>query len=95
MGTLHETKHFEMKKSIYQIEYMKQKSYIWSRRKNLNGAKLKIGYINSGYHLNTVDNENQVITKDELLDGKLVSVRILDYPNLVTCQDFNTSTNRK
>ena len=50
----------------------------------MNGAKLKIGYINSGYHLKTVDNENQVITKDELVDGKLVSVRILDCLYLVT-----------
>ena len=89
LGTLHETKHLDTKNAIYHIEYMKQKEYIWSRRKNLNGAKLRIGYIDSGYHLYTVDNKNQAITKDELVDGKLVSVIILEYLYLVSCQKIH------
>ena len=74
MGTLHETKNLEIKDSIYHIEYKKRKEYIWRRRENLNGTELRIGYIDSGRHLRTVENKNQEIAEDELADGKLVSI---------------------
>ena len=56
------------------IEYKIPKEYIWLRRKNLNGAKLTIGYLESPPYLEVVDPENHIITGNELPYGNKVNV---------------------
>ena len=58
------------------IEYHKQKQYIWERRKNLNGAKLRVGYVLSAPYLKNANDENSVATGEELNYGNTVRFEI-------------------
>ena len=78
MGTLYKTESLGRKNSIYHVQYIQPKEYIWSRRKDLKGTELRIGYIPSATHLK-VENISDVVREDELVDGKMVSSPILTY----------------
>ena len=58
------------------IEYHKQKQYIWERRKNLNGAKLRVGYILSAPYLKDANDENNLAFGEELSYENIVRFEI-------------------
>ena len=72
MGLYYENENKAKNISADYIEYHKQKQYIWERRKNLNGAKLRVGYVLSAPYLKNANDENSVATGEELNYGNTV-----------------------
>ena len=59
--------------SNHRIEYTTPKEFIWSRRRNLNGAKLRVGYVESLPYLRVVSGDKEVLTGNELISGNTVN----------------------
>ena len=76
MGLYYENENKAKNISGDYIEYHKQKQYIWERRKNLNGAKLRVGYVLSAPYLKNANDENNVATGEELNYGNTVRFEI-------------------
>ena len=76
LGLYYENENKANKVSGHYVEYHKQKQYIWERRKNLNGAKLRVGYVLSAPYLKNANDENNVATGEELNYGNIVRFKI-------------------
>ena len=64
------------------IDYTLPKEYIWLRRRNLYGAKLRIGYVESPPFF-VVGNSNSTLhTENELVFGNMVSLNKLRFKYL-------------
>ena len=74
MGLFYENKSEGTDYSESYIQYHQHKEYIWQRRKDLNGAKLRVGYVISEPYLDIVNSENNIKTGGELTYGNIVSL---------------------
>lgn len=59
------------------IDYTIPKEFIWKRRRNLNGAELRIGYVHSPPYLRLVNAETEILTGNELTYGNTVNANKL------------------
>lgn len=76
MGLFYENRKDEKNITGDYIQYHQRKEYIWERRKNLNGAKLRVGYVLSAPYLKDVNSENSISTGGELTNGNVVSIQL-------------------
>jgi len=73
LGLFYENRKDEKNFTGDYIRYHQRKEYIWERRKNLNGAKLRVGYVLSAPYLKDVNSEDSISTGGELTNGNVVS----------------------